>query len=165
MTLVFLNDGKSHDQVQDGPHSFHGDNGYEKHWADAHKIRLPVGQKWSLDLSGSAMVAAIPRWVKVWIDGKMVLAPIPPHGTYYLHAHIKKKNAQGEFKTVKTGNNDTIFKEEYRDKLVLSETTEVYLIHICNNKFDLDNYQVDVKGTITNEEPNPDEKAKVSLTL
>ena len=178
--LVFLNDGLSHPQQQNGPTSYISPEGAEFIWVDAedfsvgehptvssdasaNKSVIPLGQKWSLSLSGSVNVTALGTEEEVLIGGESFEAVVLPRGVYFLRAHIKKVNAQGDFETILAGDNDTGWELDYFG--LLDRTSTVAGIHICTNKFNLSDYQVDVEGRVTNTLPDPNQSASTSVTL
>lgn len=61
-----------------------------------------------------------------------------------------------------TGNNDTGWYVNQPGPFNL--TSNVFASHICKNKFDLGDYEVEAKADITNTKLNPAENAEASIT-
>ena len=180
LLLIFLCDGLSHPQQQEGPSSYTTSGGAIFEWVyaedfspdehptvfcdvSAYKSIVPLRQKWSLSLSGSADVTALGTEEEVLIGEELFEAVVLPRGVYFLRAHIKKKNAGGEFKTIFTGDNDTGWELDYFG--LLDKVSTVAASHICTNEFNLSDYEVDVEERVTNELPDPDESASASVKL
>lgn len=178
LLLIFLNDGLSHPQVQIGPSFTIPVEGARYEYgsaddisADTHpsvdsKVKsiqsvLPLGKKWALNLNGWSTVEA--RMIKktVIVEGVKIKIEINPNSDYLLRTQIKKLNANGEFDTIFTGNNDTGWYVNHVGAFNL--TSNVFASHICKNKFDLRKYEVEAKADITNTNPNPDENADASI--
>ncbi len=178
LLLIFLNDGLSHPQVQNGPHYTIPAEGARYEYGSANDVSanshpsvdskvnaiqsvLPLGEKWSLNLHGWSTVEARTVSKTIIVEGNKIKIEIVPDSNYLLRTQIKKLNANGEFDTIFTGNNDTGWYVNHVGAFNL--TSNVFASHICKNKFDLRKYEVEAKAVITNTKPNPDEKAEASI--
>lgn len=133
--------------------------------AGASKSVVPLGNKWSLFLSGRANVTATALPLNIVEDGQVVPHPIAPDTEYLLRVEIKRKNREGEFEVMSTGDNDT---NGYVEKEGLVNLTSfAFETHMCLNRFELEDFKVEAQGEISNDLPGqiPDESASVSVAL
>lgn len=97
----------------------------------------------------------------ITVEGVKIKIEINPDSYYLLRTQIKKLNANGEFDTIFTGNKDTGWFVKQPGPFDL--TSNVFASHICKNKFDLGDYQVEAKADITNPKLNPVENVEASI--
>lgn len=177
LLIVFINNGVSHppsghyDFVplpNGGAYTFETSNDYydpinHKTVKSYSSVSISVHfnkerNEWSVYVSAYTSVTAkeYTRW-----DG---LNPVViwPHGTYKLSANIYKKDNQGVFRHLKSGNNNTRFATTYTGGMTAS--SYAFYHATSSEPIDIWDYRATASSEITNVNEDPDESASTSAS-